>query len=250
MAFQAFELMKRILFQPFDLKKWLMIGFGLFRPPAYCPGCLAPSERPIHFLWIASFATAPRLVEPWRQFRAEGNSFFLFSLVIVLGLIGLAVLGTLGFALPLIIRGSSGPVRAINRILLVPDCPNLSGVDFGCDIAIDGAHHVPATVSCAARIFSSNGFGCLPSRADPSICVICSGVGHCGDGDQLCGCTRDLLHRSDSLCRLGHTLASFSDARCIFAFVSATVRFGLRCLGGLYATGILPLLMRPFVSRE
>jgi hypothetical protein len=25
---EAFELMKRILFQPFDLKKWLVIGFA------------------------------------------------------------------------------------------------------------------------------------------------------------------------------------------------------------------------------
>ena len=25
---EAFELMKKILFQPFDLKKWLVVGFG------------------------------------------------------------------------------------------------------------------------------------------------------------------------------------------------------------------------------
>ena len=27
---EAFELMKKILFQPFDLKKWLVIGFAAF----------------------------------------------------------------------------------------------------------------------------------------------------------------------------------------------------------------------------
>src|SRR5262249_456084 len=44
---------------------------------------------------------------------AEANSFFLFSLVIVCVLIGLAVFGTFALALPLIIRGSGsrpGPV--------------------------------------------------------------------------------------------------------------------------------------------
>ena len=27
---EAFELMKKILFQPFDLRKWLVIGFAAF----------------------------------------------------------------------------------------------------------------------------------------------------------------------------------------------------------------------------
>jgi hypothetical protein len=46
------------------------------------------------------------IVEPWKELRAQGNSFFLFSLVVVLALIGLVVVGTFGLAIPLIIRGA------------------------------------------------------------------------------------------------------------------------------------------------
>jgi hypothetical protein len=59
------------------------------------------------------------IVQPWKEFRAEGNSFFLFSLIVVFGLIVLAMLGTLGLALPLIIRGSGSRP---DSVLLIAFC--------------------------------------------------------------------------------------------------------------------------------
>src|SRR5207247_8644827 len=35
------------------------------------------------------------IVEPWKEFRAEGNSFFLFSLLVVLALIAVIVIAGL-----------------------------------------------------------------------------------------------------------------------------------------------------------
>jgi hypothetical protein len=148
---EAFDLMKRILFQPFDMKKWLVIGFAAWLanlggggggfnypdnghqdvqelkdaisqipPPILITGiCILICFvllLIVLFAWLRArgrfvfvdciVRNRAAIVEPWKEFRAEGNSFFLYSLVVVLGLIGLAVLGTLGLALPLIIRGS------------------------------------------------------------------------------------------------------------------------------------------------
>lgn len=147
---EAFELMKRILFQPFDLKKWLVIGFaawlaslgggGGFNFPynqrkdgqklnqtigqipqqALIIGIcvlvclvlllivlLAWLRARGRFIFVDCIVrNRAAIVEPWKDFRAEGNSFFLFSLLVVVGLIGLAVVGSLGLAFPLIIRGS------------------------------------------------------------------------------------------------------------------------------------------------
>jgi len=149
---EAFELMKKILFQPFDLKKWLVIGFaawlanlgggggGGFNYPdnrredaQKLHETIGQIPQPIlitgicilvcfvlllivlltwlrargRFIFVDCIVrNRAAIVEPWKEFRAEGNSFFLFSLVVVLVLIGLAIAGTLGLALPLIIRGS------------------------------------------------------------------------------------------------------------------------------------------------
>ena len=42
------------------------------------------------------------IAEPWKEFRAEGNSFFLFSLLVVLVLIAVIVIAGLGLILPFI----------------------------------------------------------------------------------------------------------------------------------------------------
>jgi hypothetical protein len=48
---------------------------------------------------------------------------------------------------------------------------------------------------------------------------------------------RNLLHRCDSLYRHRDFAAGLCLAAFVFAFVSAAIRPGLRCLGDLYATG-------------
>jgi hypothetical protein len=45
------------------------------------------------------------IVAPWKEFRAEANSFFIFSVLAFLTLITFAILGILGLALPLILQG-------------------------------------------------------------------------------------------------------------------------------------------------
>lgn len=140
----AFELMKRILFQPFDLGKWCVIGFAAFLANLsgnanlnYTPDIGDKGDWSFRSIshnatgsndWLTSCAV-PLLVggvilviaivavllwlgcrgrfiftdclvrnrgaiaEPWREFRREGNSFFLFSL-----LVGLAVLAIIAIA--------------------------------------------------------------------------------------------------------------------------------------------------------
>jgi hypothetical protein len=155
---EAFELMKRILFQPFDLKKWLVLGFAAFL--ASLSGGFTSSFNPLsrwstgednkaiaesfHDVWsegqmewwvIALIAVGAliivavvlvlawvsargrfiftdcvvrnraAIVVPWKEFRVEANSFFIFSVLAFLTLITFAIVGTLGLALPLILRG-------------------------------------------------------------------------------------------------------------------------------------------------
>ena len=130
---EAFDLTKKILFQPFDLAKWFVIGlaaflaghfgggFGFTFPPRlgdfrhYRP---VPHFTPIHydqfprwlpvfiisflvfvfvftivFLWLQSrgnfiftdciVRNRSAIVAPWREYRKEGNSYFLFRLVVM-----------------------------------------------------------------------------------------------------------------------------------------------------------------------
>jgi hypothetical protein len=130
----SFELMKKILFQPFDLKKWLIIGFaawlanlgsggggGSFNYPenrgdeahklnetigqiphpvlitGICVLICVVLLLIVLFAWLRArgrfilmdciVRNRAAVVEPWKEFRAEGNSFFLFSLLVVLVLI-------------------------------------------------------------------------------------------------------------------------------------------------------------------
>ena len=127
---EAFELMKKVLFQPFDLKKWLVIGFaawlanlgaggggignfnypdnhrddaqkfnetiGQIPQPVLITGiCLLICVvilLIVLFAWLRArgrfilvdciVRNRAAIAEPWKEFRAEGNSFFLFSLLV------------------------------------------------------------------------------------------------------------------------------------------------------------------------
>lgn len=128
----AFDLMKRILFQPFDFAKWCVIGFAAFLSGAWGSGfqfrfptggnwnfksttyhhaslseSLPPWLVPFIFvivaaiiiiafvlMWIAArgrfifmdcvVKNRATIVAPWKDYRREGNSFFLFTLAVVL----------------------------------------------------------------------------------------------------------------------------------------------------------------------
>ena len=146
---EAFELTKRILFQPFDVKKWFVIGFAAWLANLLGGGGgfnyrynrredvqklnEAISQIPhsilvigvcvlislvlvliVLFAWLRArggfmfidciVKNRGAVAEPWREFRKEGNSYFLFSLVVGLCFLIFAAL----LSLPLIILAIKG----------------------------------------------------------------------------------------------------------------------------------------------
>ena len=146
---EAFELMKKILFQPFDLKKWFVIGFaawlaslgagtgGNFNYPSKrdevqkVNDAISQIPHPIlvgaivllvvlvlvlivlcawlrargGFMFVDCIVkNRGAVAEPWREFRREGNSYFLFSLLVGFAFLIFAALLSFPFMLP-IIRG-------------------------------------------------------------------------------------------------------------------------------------------------
>lgn len=145
----AFELMKRILFHPFDFKKWLVIGFaawlanlaggggggnfnypnnrheetrklnetiGQIPHPVLITGiCILVCFILVIIVVVAWLRARGRfifidcvvrnraaIVEPWKGFRAEGNSFFLFSLLAALVVTAVIVITGLVSIVPFI----------------------------------------------------------------------------------------------------------------------------------------------------
>jgi hypothetical protein len=131
---EAFELMKKILFQPFDLKKWFVISFAAFLCGHYSAGGFGfnfpsspgkfsanrvdrnfavPDFSQFHpwfaiviglimllilviilvLTWLRArgnfifvdciIRDRPAIAAPWREYRNEGNSYFLFSIAVV-----------------------------------------------------------------------------------------------------------------------------------------------------------------------
>ena len=144
---EAFEVMKKILFQPFDLKKWLVIGFaawlaslgagagGNFSCPSKRDEMQKVNDAINHIphpilvggivllvvfvlvlivlcAWLRArgafmfvdcvVKNRGAVAEPWREFRTEGNSYFLFSLLVGFGLLLFAGLLSLPLVLPAI----------------------------------------------------------------------------------------------------------------------------------------------------
>jgi hypothetical protein len=145
---EAFELMKRILFQPFDLKKWLVIGFAAWLASLGAGGggsynyqskrgdevqkvndAISQIPHPILvagiallivlvlalivlFAWLRArggfmfidciVKNRSAIAEPWRDFRKEGNSYFLFWLLVGLSLLIFAGLLSLPLVVPAI----------------------------------------------------------------------------------------------------------------------------------------------------
>jgi hypothetical protein len=146
---EAFELTKRILLQPFDLKKWFVIGFAAWLANLGAGGggfnyqynrregvqklneAFSQIPHPvlvtgvcvliafvlvliILFAWLRArgrflfidciVKNRGAIAEPWRDFRKEGNSYFLFSLLVGFALLAFAAVLSLPFMLPIIRR--------------------------------------------------------------------------------------------------------------------------------------------------
>jgi hypothetical protein len=146
---EAFELTKRILFQPFDLKKWFVIGFAAWLANLGGGGggfnyqynrregvqklneAISQIPHPILvtgvcvliafvlvlivlFAWLRArgrflfidciVKNRGAIAEPWRDFRKEGNSYFLFSLLVGFALLAFAAVLSLPFMLPIMRR--------------------------------------------------------------------------------------------------------------------------------------------------
>jgi hypothetical protein len=145
---EAFELMKKILFQPFDLKKWLVIGFAAWLANLGAGGggggnfnypdntreeahklneTIGQIPQPILiggicilvcvvvllivlFAWLRArgrfilvdciVRNRAAIAEPWKEFRAEGNSFFLFSLIVALVVVPVILVAGLVLIVP------------------------------------------------------------------------------------------------------------------------------------------------------
>ena len=146
---EAFELTKKILFQPFDLKKWFVIGFAAWLANLGSGGgsfnyqfnrrdevqrvneAISQIPHPILvfgvsllivfvlvlivlFAWLRArggfmlidciVKNRGAIAEPWREFQKEGNSYFLFSLVVAFVFVIFVAL----LSLPLIILAIKG----------------------------------------------------------------------------------------------------------------------------------------------
>ena len=175
---EALELTKRILFQPFDIGKWLVIGFAAFlahlaggggggggnfnslgKAPwkngnlnwnyrswsndAYqstdMSGCWLPlilGGAAVFFiilvvcLWIGSrgkfiftdciVRNRAAIVEPWHEYRREGNSYFFFTLVLGLAMMVVVGLATIPIWMPFALHGATpaGPLFVMTLIAL------------------------------------------------------------------------------------------------------------------------------------
>ena len=230
---EAFELMKKILFQPFELKKWLVIGFaawlanlgaggggiGNFNYPdnrregaqkfnetigqipqpvlitGICVLICVVLLLIVLFAWLRArgrfifvdcvVRNRAAIVAPWKEFRAEGNSFFLFSLLVVVALIAVIVIAGLLLIVPFIPGRGQAATRCrvldwyfADRVYL-----GLPYFRLGARLSADGPDHVPPTLSRATRVYPSRGPGKLPSRADPALRFIPSAVSSRGGYD-------------------------------------------------------------------
>jgi len=144
---EAFELMKKMLFQPFNFEKWLVLGFAAFLAGHYAGmgfnfpfGGFPPGQtnhnqisseweewKPwlivaialaavlfflliIVLMWLKARGNfiltdciarnRAAIVDPWREYRREGNSYFLYLLIVMFGSIFIfGMLCLLGFGI-------------------------------------------------------------------------------------------------------------------------------------------------------
>jgi hypothetical protein len=165
---EAFELMKKILFEPFELKKWLVIGFAAFLAGHFggvgfnFPTGFGHADQPlplqnitlpdqwqpwlpviiagfvlfvlalvIVLMWLKSRGSfmltdcivrnRGAVVEPWREYRTEGNNYFAFQLVMILvALAAVVALAIVFVLLGFLAGGYRRPSPWVIGALLIP----------------------------------------------------------------------------------------------------------------------------------
>jgi hypothetical protein len=168
---EAFELTNKILFQPFDLGKWCVIGFAAFLSGHFAGvgvnfpspfGNLQPHRAnhdliPPHleqwkpwlpvaivlfallvlvFIIVMAWLKArgnfiftdciarnqAAIAEPWREYRKEGNSYFLFLLGVMFAVLLLAALmlaGVIGLGWLKLLTHETGSITSIGLIVFL-----------------------------------------------------------------------------------------------------------------------------------
>jgi hypothetical protein len=164
---EAFQLMKKILFQPFDLKKWFVIGFAAWLSNLgggnynyrYNRGDWknVPWFQDLHdtfdqiphwilwsglvviivlvfalmilFAWLRArgrfmfvdciVKDRGAIAEPWREFREQGNSYFLLALLAGFIIAVIAGISSLPFTLPIIRRTTFPHLHDVYLICMI-----------------------------------------------------------------------------------------------------------------------------------
>jgi hypothetical protein len=219
---EAFELMKKILFQPFDLTKWLVIGFAAFLA-SFLGGfyssfnpfsrwsaredrkAIAESLRDfgsvgqmewwvialiviggvmilalvLVFMWLGArgrfiftdciVCNRGAIAAPWKEFRAQGNSFFLFSLLVMLCIFVVVVLLALALFFPFVLRGSGGQTGlgfwiALGLLVIILLC-----IAFGWTFVSQLMIPIMYRQRCLARQAFSQSVGLIAAQPGPML---------------------------------------------------------------------------------
>ena len=166
---EAFELMKKILFRPFDLKKWCILGFAAFlaghfagmgfsfpTPPFGNFGA-SPSERDfvgpnlaqwkpwlpvaigifvlvmLVLIFVLNWLMArgnfiftdcivrnrAAIAAPWREYRTEGNRYFLFMIAVAFGTMALVGVLLVAIFVPLAWTNYQPHVASVVALVVV-----------------------------------------------------------------------------------------------------------------------------------
>jgi MFS family permease len=159
---EAYERMKKILFRPFDISKWFIIGFAAFLAGNFGGGFsgfgwpnrlnnlhaahqnqMTPGSHlepwaivaiaalvvfifalVIVWIWLLSrgrfiftdciVQNRGAIAQPWREFRKEGNSYFLFTLAVAAASTLFFALFALAICVPLgLLGGASHPANTL-----------------------------------------------------------------------------------------------------------------------------------------
>jgi hypothetical protein len=179
------------------------------------------------------------IVEPWKEFRREGNSFFLFTWLIVLLFLAIVAVASLAFILPIILAGKDANLRNVSVIIGVGLflCDRFFGSDcLVSHCALYGANHVSPPVSRGVGASGIRVTDYDVSCGDHSLFLISNSARHRLRNYWLCHDMPDVLYRRFTVCWDGDFASNFCFASLVPIVLSSPIRFGLRCLGGSATT--------------